>query len=70
MKTVDLIREIEKLPVQKRFFVIEKTIHSIRRREDHNQMRKAAEALSLEYKTNKNLTAFTSLDYEDFYETR
>jgi hypothetical protein len=33
-------------------------------------MSKAASLLLLDYKTDKELTAFTNLDYEDFYEAK
>jgi hypothetical protein len=33
-------------------------------------MNLAAEALLSDYKTDKDLTAFTNIDFEDFYETR
>ncbi len=70
MNTTELIEEIQKLPVSKRIYVIEKTIHSIRKQEDNNQMKLAAETLYSDYKTDKNLNAFTVLDCEQFYETR
>lgn len=70
MKTSEIIKEIKKLPIRKRIYVIEKTIYSIRKEEEEIELDQAAEALSDEYKTNKDLTAFTSIDFEDFYETR
>jgi hypothetical protein len=70
MRTSELIKEIQRLPVQKRIFVIEKTLHSIRQKEDDSNMKKAAELLYADYKTDSELTAFSSLDYEDFYEAR
>jgi len=70
MRTLDLIKEIKRLSLQKQIYVIEKTIHSIRRQEDSNQMSEAANLLMSDYKTDKELTAFTNLDYEDFYEAR
>lgn len=70
MKTKDIIKEIEKLPFHKRIFILEKTILSIRHQEDKAQMKKAAEALLDEYTNNSELTEFTNLDFEDFYETR
>ena len=70
MRTLDLIKEIKRLPLQKQIYVIEKTIHSIRMQEDSNQMSKAANLLMSDYKTDKELTAFTNLDYEEFYEAR
>ena len=70
MRTTEIIKEIERLPVQKRIFVIERAIHSIRQKEDNNQMKQAADLLLTDYKSDTNLTIFTNLDYEDFYETR
>ncbi len=70
MRTSEIIREIQRLPIQKRFFVLEKTIHSIRKNEDAIQMQNAAEALFSDYKTDEELTIFTNLDFEDFYEAR
>ena len=70
MRTSELIKEIEQLPIQKRMYVIEKTIQSIRKNEDEIQMSFASEALLADYKTDKELTAFTDLDFVDFYETR
>ena len=70
MGTRAIIREIEKLPVRKRMVIIERTLMSIRQRQEKNQMEKAADILQKDYLTDKELTAFTSLDLEDFYETR
>ncbi len=70
MRTNEIIKEIQKLPISKRIYVIEKTIHSIRKQEDTNQIEKAAETLFFDYKSDTELTAFTNLDFEDFYETR
>lgn len=70
MKTQDLIREIQKLPVKKRMYVVERTMHMIRKHEEFDQLMIAAEGLHEEYSTNKELTAFTTLDMDDFYETR
>jgi len=70
MRTNDLIKEIQRLPIQKRMFVIERTIHSLRKHEDANAMKKAADSLYADYTSDKELTAFTNLDFEDFYEAR
>jgi hypothetical protein len=70
MRTNEIIKEIQRLPVQERIYVIEKTIHSIREHEDKNQMEKAADALLADYNTDKELTAFATLDFEEFYEAR
>jgi len=70
MRTNEIIREIQRLPVQKRIYVIEKTIHSIRKQEDTIQLKKAAEDLLVDYKSDKELTSFTTIDFEDFYEAK
>jgi hypothetical protein len=70
MRTNELIKEIKRMPIQKRIYLIEKTIHSIRENTESDQMKKAAEKLLIDYKTDKELTAFTNLDFENFYETR
>ncbi len=70
MRTSDIIKEIKRLPVSKRIYVVEKTMRSIREQEDENNMKEAADALLLDYKTNTELTVFTNLDFEGFYETK
>jgi len=70
MRTREIIKEIQRLPIQKRIVVIEKTIHSLRKHEDANQLKKAADSLYSDYKSDKELVALTNLDFEDFYEAR
>ena len=70
MKTKELIKEIQKLPVRKRIYVIERSMNLIRKQGDEDQMKKAADDLYEDYLTDKELTAFTNLDFENFYETR
>jgi hypothetical protein len=70
MKTFDLMQEIQKLPLNKRFYVVEETIKSIKKEELHHQMELAAHELYEDYANDKELTAFTSLDFENFYETK
>ena len=70
MRTDELIREIQKLPVQKRIYVIEKSLHSLRNQEEKKAMNEAAELMWPDYKSDKELTAFTKIDFEDFYETK
>lgn len=70
MKTSEIIKEIERLPIRKRMYVIEKAIHTIGKQEDESQMTKASNALVVDYKSDKELTAFTELDFEAFYEAR
>jgi hypothetical protein len=70
MKPEEIFREIRRLPVKKRIYVIEKAIHSIREQEEKDQMSKAVDTLYSDYKNDKELTAFTNIDFEDFYETK
>ncbi len=70
METKEIIRAIRKLPVSKRMLIVEKTLKTIRESESKKRMAKAAESLFEDYKNDKELTAFTQLDYEEFYETR
>ena len=65
MNTSDLLKEIERLPVNKRIYVIQKTLSSLRKEEDVNQMNLAAESLYSEYTSNEELTAFTDIDFEE-----
>lgn len=70
MNTSELLKEIERLPVNKRIYVIQKTLSSLRKDEDVNQMNLAAESLYSEYTANEELTAFTDIDFEEFYEAK
>lgn len=70
MRTNEIIKEIERLPIEKRILVIEKTIHSIRLKEDKIKMKKAVNTLLHDYMTDKELTVFSDLDFENFYEAR
>ncbi len=70
MNTTEIIKEIEQLPIRKRFYVIEKTLQSIRKQEDKYQLENAANALLSDYVSDLDLTAFSNLNYEDFYETK
>ncbi len=70
MRTQEIIKEINQLPINKRFLIIEKTLKSIRQSEQKKKMEQAANALLIDYKTDSELTAFTDLDLENFYEAR
>jgi hypothetical protein len=69
MRTDEIIKEIQQLPLQKRIYVIEEIIRSIRRQAEKDQMEFAADSLYEDYRNDKNLTAFTDIDFENFYET-
>ncbi|MGV3589496.1 MAG: hypothetical protein ACO1OF_20985 [Adhaeribacter sp.] len=70
MGTTELLKEIKKLPIDKRLKIVEQTLKSIRESENKKQLEKASDALYEDYSTDKELTALTELDFEDFYEAR
>jgi len=70
MSTANLLHLIMHLPVTDRFVVIEQTLKSIKQEELKNKMELAASTLYNDYANDRELTAFTSLDYEQFYETK
>ncbi|MBK7231515.1 MAG: hypothetical protein IPH93_04455 [Saprospiraceae bacterium] len=70
MQTKDLILEIQRLPIAKRFYVVEETLKSIKNEEMQHQMELAVNELYEDYVNDKELTTFTSLDFENFYETK
>ncbi|MDR0874519.1 MAG: hypothetical protein LBN27_13825 [Prevotellaceae bacterium] len=70
MATINLLPLILHLPINERFTVVEQTLKSIKQEEFKNKMELAAATLYSDYINDKELTAFTSLDYENFYETK
>ena len=69
MTLTALISEINKLPLMERELLVEKTLDTIRTEKTH-QLESAANEMYIMYKTDNELTAFTSLDTESFYETK
>ncbi len=69
MTTTNIIRELDRLPLTDKLFVIERTLKAIRT-EKEKGLKAAVETLYDDYKTDKDLTAFTKLDKEPFYEAR
>ena len=69
MQATDIIHDIIRLPVSQRMLIVEQVIRSIRH-EERQPLEKAAESLCADYCNDKELTVFTQLDCEDFYETR
>lgn len=70
MQTQDLLKEINLLPLSKKLYVVAETIKSIKKEEMQDKMELAANELCHNYLNDSELTAFTSLDFEKFYETR
>jgi len=70
METVAIIKEIDNLPAHKRMFIAEQIIRSMRLSNQERTLEMAADRLYDDYKNDKELTIFTQLDGEDFYEPR
>lgn len=70
MGTAEILKEIKKLPINKRMLVVEQTLKSIREKEAKEKMTLAVDTLLDDYKYDKDLIAFTQIDYEAFYEAR
>jgi hypothetical protein len=70
METREIIRAIKKLPVSKRILIVERTLKTIRESETRKRMIIAVDSLLDDYQNDKELTAFTLLDYEGFYEAK
>lgn len=70
MGTKELIKEIEKLPLSQRKIVIEQVMKSIRENDRNNTLSNAVAELESEYRTNSELTVFTDIDLDNFYEAK
>ncbi|MBK7377429.1 MAG: hypothetical protein IPJ03_00190 [Ignavibacteriales bacterium] len=70
METKEIIKQIVKLPIEDRLVVIEKALKSIREKNTKGKLGKAVAELLQEYKSNIELTVFTEIDFENFYEVR
>jgi hypothetical protein len=69
MTAANIIRELDRLPLTDKLFVIERTLKAIRT-EKERSLKVAVDGLYDDYRTDKDLTAFTKIDKEPFYETR
>jgi hypothetical protein len=70
MQTTTLIRDIKQLPLAAKVRIAEQTLRLIRREKSKRQIADAANLLYDDYLNNKELIAFTALDFENFYETK
>jgi len=69
IQAADIMSDISSLPKSQRMLLVEYIIRSIRH-EEQPPLKKAAECLYEDYLNDQELTIFTQLDCEDFYETR
>jgi hypothetical protein len=61
MQPADIIQEIQRLPLNKKFYVVEETLKAIKKEELEHQIEAAVTALQNDYATDKELTAFACL---------
>lgn len=81
MTQIEILNELKHFSLGERIKIIDETLHSVvedlkkkepylTRTEKRKNLEKAAKALLSEYKSNPELTSFTSLNGNDFYEQR
>lgn len=70
MHTQKLLKEIKRLPLEERYLLVEEALKSIEKEKLSSKLQYAAELLHEDYLSDVELTAFTTIDYEHFYETR
>ena len=70
MSKAVLLKEIDKMPLHEKLSLLERAIKDIIKQTCENELTVAAYSLENEYKTNAELTVFSTLDIKDFYETK
>lgn len=70
METKELKKEIGRMSSREKIELVEYIIKSIKEQQNRERLEAAAEELQEEYEKNEELTAFTSIDTDDFYEPR
>jgi hypothetical protein len=71
VEAVEIIKEVSRLPIKEKITVMEKILDSLRGDiSKDNDLEIGAQTLLSEYKNNQELTVFTSIDADDFYETK
>ena len=70
MSITEILNEINLLPPKEKIWLIQQTLKSLQDTTSRNELMIAADAMEEEYRTNKDLTVFTDIDFENFYEAR
>ena len=80
MTRTDILEELDKLPPDERLDVVESALRRLREQlrscsptatsERRERLSTAADALKTAYETDRELTAFTTLDADDFHSPR
>ncbi|WMN11752.1 hypothetical protein QYS49_39510 [Marivirga salinae] len=69
MSKEEILNEISLMSFDDRKEIIQFAMKSLER-DSNAEMKDAVEEMLVEYKTNKELTAFTSIDFDRFYEAK
>jgi hypothetical protein len=70
MSITEILNEINLLPPKEKICLIQQALKSLQDTTAKNELTLAADAMKEEYRTNKDLTAFSDIDFENFYEAR
>jgi len=80
MTRTDVLDELSKLPADERLGIVETTLHQLREQfrsgrldaaaERRERLSVAADALKTAYETDRELTAFMTLDRDDYHASR
>jgi len=70
MGITEILNEINLLPPKDNIWLIKQVLKSIQDTNSRNELMNAADTMADEYRTNKDLTAFADIDFENFYEAR
>jgi len=80
MTRTDILEELNKLPADERLGIVESALRELREQllaghldvaaERRERLSVAADALKTDYDTDSELTAFTTLDRDDFHAAR
>lgn len=69
MSIKEILNSIKQLPFNQRISLIVKALKTLHESEN-TQLEKAANSLFADYNNDSYLTAFTSIDFDKFYEAR
>lgn len=69
LRVENILEEIERLPLGDKFIILNKTLKSIENNQNKD-LEIAANILFEDYSSDTKLTEFTSLDLENFYESK
>jgi hypothetical protein len=71
MQAIGILEQVDSLIIEEKILLIERTLQSLKfELKEKQKINQAVTELMENYQTDKELTALTDLNFEDFYETR